>query len=284
MKISAKYPASVGEVVQGSFNGKDVLMSFPVSLFTEVTLFERKASKDKYNNLKTMRFLENILNRWGFEKYINNIDISISSNIPRGKGFASSTADLCALYYALLRFFGREFNERELIEECINIEPTDSIIFDKATVFDYKEGSYKKTLGEYPKLHILVFEGKRIIDTVSFNKKELKPLKDVGNLIKKVEKALKVGSVKDIGEAATLSIVKNCDRLSYDILGKVLRLKDETCGIGIIGAHSGDMLGIIYDDKYALDSAKEKVENIKNYKIYELETLLGAEMRRGIYK
>ncbi|MCR3757691.1 kinase [Clostridium felsineum] len=281
MKARARYPASFGELVQGRNQGMDILISCPVNLFTEVTLFESK-EKRQQNNFKSIKFLHNILTRWGLEEYIDDLDIIVNSNIPRGKGFASSTADLSALYYALLEFYGRQFNEKELIEECIKIEPTDSIIFNKLTVFDYKKGTYKRALGEYPKLYILAFEGRKIIDTISFNKRKLKKAEEVGDLIDKVKASLKVNNIEDIALASTESIIRNKARLNYEILDEVLRFKDNTFGLGILGAHSGDALGIIYDSKKAREKAMEKVFNIRGYKVYKLETLLKHEMNWGI--
>ncbi|PJI07004.1 MULTISPECIES: kinase [Clostridium] len=282
MKVTSIYPGTVGEIVQGKFKEKDVLISCPVNLMTKVTIFESMEIEPLQSSLKTQKFLINILKRWHFEEYIKNMNVVISSNIPRGKGFASSTADLCAAYYALLKMFNKKFNEKELIEECIKIEPTDSILFDKITVFDYKGGTYKETLGEYLKFYLLVFEGKGTVETVEFNNKKLEELRNADDLIIRVKNSLKNRDIKGIGEAALESIMRNENRLKYDILPEITRIKDETGGLGIIGAHSGNVLAIVYDDFNILNRAKKKVREIKGYKTYILETLNENEMKIGV--
>lgn len=279
MKVTSVYPGAVGEIVQGKFKEKDVLISCPVNLMTEVTIFESMEIESLRSNLKTQKFLSNVLKRWHFEQYIKNINVVINSNIPRGKGFASSTADLCAAYYALLRMFNKKFNEKELIEECIKIEPTDSILFDKITVFDYKRGNYKEILGEYLKFYLLVFEGESTVETVEFNNKKLEELRNVEDLIIRVKNSLKNRDIKGIGEAALESIMRNENRLKYDILPRIIKIKNETGGLGIIGAHSGNVLAIVYDDFNILNRARKKVREIKGYKTYALETLNENEMK-----
>ena len=178
--------------------------------------------------------------------------------------------------------FNKKYNEKELIEECIKIEPTDSILFDKITVFDYKKGNYKETLGEYLKFYLLVFEGEGTVETVEFNNRKLEQLRNAEDLIIRVKNSLKNRDIKGIGEAALESIMRNENRLKYDILPEVIKLKDETGGLGIIGAHSGNVLAIVYDDFNILNRARKKVREIKGYKTYALETLNENEMKIGV--
>lgn len=258
MEVVVNYPASFGEIIQGKMYDKDILCSCPINIFTKVRVFESKNPQYKYKYLKSAKFLNNVLKEWGYEEYIENLDIDIKSNIPAGKGFASSTADLCGVYYALLGLFKRQYEEDEIIRNCINIEPTDSIIFKEMTIFDYKNGHYKQNIGEYCNFNILVFEGKRVVDTVEFNKRNLPPLSNVEDLEKKLILAVKDKNIRNIGYCATESIIRNHRRLSYPILPVILKIKEEIGGYGVIGAHSGDALGIIYEHKLNID----KLNNI----------------------
>ncbi|MCS4525248.1 hypothetical protein JTT07_19565 [Clostridium botulinum] len=61
--------------------------------------------KNFYKNIKANKFIKNILTDWKYEDYINTIHMEINSKIPRGKGLASSTADLCATYKCLIQLF-----------------------------------------------------------------------------------------------------------------------------------------------------------------------------------
>ncbi|MCT8976619.1 kinase [Clostridium sp. CX1] len=273
MEFTVNYPGSFGEVLQGRINDKDLLLSCPVNIYTKVRLFECNEADKKFNNKKSADFLYNILKLWGYEEYYKNIDIEINSDIPYGKGLASSTADLCGVYYALLKMFRREFNEQELVEQCIKIEPTDSIIFKEMTLFDYKKGLFKQAIGKYMTYNILAFEGNNIVDTVEFNNKNLPPLSDVEDLFTTLKEAAAENNLKKLAFAATESILRNQKRLKYDFLEEVMSIKDKTSGMGIIGAHSGSVLGIIYEDLESLKFAEKLARGLDLCKIYPVKTL-----------
>ncbi|MCY6372162.1 kinase [Clostridium ganghwense] len=272
MEVVTYYPGSIGEILQGNLNGKDVLLSCPINLFTKVKVFECNRIKRGLHS-KSFRLLENLLNKWNLEEYINNLDINIESNIPRGKGFASSTADLCGTYYSLIKLFNREFDEDELVRECIKIEPTDSIIFNKMTIFDYKNGTFKECIGDYLEFYLLVFEGQNIVNTVEFNKKVSVPLSSIDDIIEDLKEGIRQKDIKKIAEVSTESIIRNQNRLKYDILWDIIRLKDITGGLGIVGAHSGDLMAVIYDDLEKAQRALNKTKSSKGYKRYILKSV-----------
>ena len=140
MEAYAIYPGSCGEIIQGHIRGNDMLISCPVSLFTTVRVFECRRPINRINYSKSSALLENILKGWGYGYLNSQFDIDIESSIPQSKGFASSTADLCAVYICLLKLFKRQYDIKEAVEEFVKIEPTDSIAFRDMVLFDYKEG------------------------------------------------------------------------------------------------------------------------------------------------
>ena len=275
MEVTTIYPGSFGEILQGKIGNRDILLSCPVNIYTEVKLVECDNPVNRKNLRKSSDFLLNLLKCWGYERYYKNIDIEINSQIPRGKGLASSTADLCAVYYSIINMFSREFSELELIKNCVNIEPTDSIIFKKMTLFEYKNGRYRYTLGDYISYDILAFEGEKIIDTVEFNHRHLPDLSKVDDLLPLLKEAIVEKNLGKLAYVSTESIMRNQKRLYYDFLNKVIDIKERTSGLGIIGAHSGNALGIIYEDKEKIDFGEKlsKELKLKNIKIYRVKTL-----------
>ncbi|MBV4418199.1 kinase [Clostridium tyrobutyricum] len=272
MEVTAFYPGSFGEIIQGKVQDKDLLMSFPINIYTRVRLFECKKPVRQRNLKKSYDFIENIMRLWKCEKYYENIGINVDSNIPKGKGMAGSTADLCAIYGCLLKMFNRKYNEKELLHQCIKIEPTDSIIFSNMTLFDYKYGLYRENFGDYIKLNILAFEGNRTVDTVEFNSRALNDLSNVEDLIPVLRQAICEKDLQKLSYVSTESIVRNQKRLYYDFIDIVFSICKSTGGIGIIGAHSGNILGIIYDDMEKMNVAKLKVHS-NNLKVYSVQTL-----------
>lgn len=273
MEVSSVYPGSVGEILQGNYKDIDILCSCPINLYTRVKVFESKNILYRENNLKSRHFIGNILRSWGYESYVDTVDLEIRSDIPRGKGFASSTADLCAVYGALIKLFNKEYNEDELVEHCIKIEPSDSILFNKLTLFDYKNGVFKEEISQYPKMSILVFEGSKRINTIEFNQRQLPPLNPIDDLVETLKNSSPTDFVKTIGAISTESITRNQNRLKYDILEEILEVKDKTGGAGIIGAHSGDVLGIIYGDYERAQVALHNNIEVNGYKSFLVETI-----------
>jgi len=273
MEFTVNYPGSFGEILQGRINNKDLLLSCPVDIYTNVRVFECNNADKKFINKKSADFLYNILKLWGYEAQYKDIDIEINSQIPYGKGLASSTADLCGVYYCLLKMFHRDFNEQELMEQCINIEPTDSIIFKDMTLFDYKKGLFKETIGDYFNYNILAFEGSKIIDTVEFNNKNLPTLIDVDYLLPILKEAIRERNLEKLAYVSTESILRNQKRLSYDFLEEVISIQNKTSGLGIIGAHSGNVLGILYEDLQSLKFAEKLANGLNICKIYSVRTL-----------
>lgn len=273
MEFTTVYPGSFGEILQGKVKNRDLLLSCPVNLYTEVKIFECNNPLKKKYLKKSAEFLYNILKAWGEEDYYNNIDIEITSQIPYGKGLASSTADLCGVYYALLKMFKKEFNQNELMENCIKIEPTDSIIFKDMTLFDYKKGFYKEAIGSYMNYNILAFEGSKVVNTVEFNNSNLSDLSDVEDLLHVIKEAVEEKNLEKLAFVSTESIIRNQKRLYYDFLQKVLEINKNTSGLGVIGAHSGNVLGIIFDDLEKLNFAKRIAEDLNLAKVYAVQAL-----------
>jgi len=271
MEITAFYPGSFGEIIQGRSENGDVLLSFPVNTYSSVKLFESSKSKKFIPSWskKSYMFVRNLLKAWNYEKYYSNLYLDINSMIPRAKGMASSTADLCAVYSCMIKMFHREYNEDELVKQCINIEPTDSIIFVEMTLFDYKTGLYRETLGDYFKFNILVFQGEGIVDTVEFNHDASKQPIIVDDLIEPLRRAVYDRNLEQLLKVSTESILRNQSRLCYDFLEPVLKICEQAGGLGIIGAHSGNVLGIVFDDMEKLKFV-EKSTYIDKLKIYDL--------------
>lgn len=91
MTIKVKAPGSCGELVQGTVNGVSFLITCPIDWYSEVTVI-RGSSIDQVHP-KTAAAVDKTL------KYLNtngSFGMSVSSDLPVGKGMASSSADISA--------------------------------------------------------------------------------------------------------------------------------------------------------------------------------------------
>lgn len=273
MEVTRYYPGSIGEIIQGVAYGKELLLSCPVNLFTSVRVFESLAPVYKKNYPKCNKFMESILQSWGQEDVNNELDIEIRSEIPIGKGFASSTADITALYLSMIKLFNHEYNQQELVKQAVAIEPTDSIIFPQMTLFDYKTGKFQESLGNYIEFFVLVFEGQRTVNTIEFNFNVQANLADIEDLIPILAQSIREGNIKKLAYISSESIARNQGRMKYNILPMIQEICCKTAGLGIIGAHSGDFLGIIYNDEEVLNAALQYRNSVTGYKVYPLKAI-----------
>ncbi len=98
--------------------------------------------------------------------------------------------------------------------------------------------------------------------------------------MKLIRDGVESADITKIAQASAISIRRNSNRLSYDIYNSVEKLNRVTGGLGLIGGHSGDVLGIIYNDRERCLYAAKNTDAIAGYKPYILETLLGNEYER----
>ncbi len=249
--ITAICPGSCGELIQGMVDGREMLISYPIDCYSHVTVYEGKRNKNI--NSKSYRMLEKVFEFLGYDyKDSLNIALHIESDIPVSKGMSSSTADLVATAKATAEYLSSNITEDDIARLCVEIEPTDSILFSEITLFDHLKGTYKKSYGSIPNFNILLFEGRDKIDTIEFRKTDrrsiLKNNEDqISKAIQVFEKGIKNNNLKLIGEAATISAFANQDILYKEGLDKIYDLAMKKGALGINVAHSGTVIGVMYD-------------------------------------
>lgn len=272
--IRAKCPASCGELFQGYIDGKNLLISYPIDLFSIVTIKEGKSNEMLYP--KAYNAIKKSLKYFGYDQNeYKNIALDIDSNIPIGKGMASSTADLAATILATSRYLNREIDNQQISDIAIEIEPTDSTIFEKLTLYDYLKGRYKKLYENKLDLKVLCIEGKGTIDTVKFNKlnlyyEKIKYELEYRKSLSLVEKGLQENDMHKLAKGSTLSAFINQKYLFKEDLENIYNLAIKCNAYGINTSHSGTVTGILYDEKY-FDKEKflYEIKNIINFNKYE---------------
>ncbi|WP_432665701.1 cobalamin biosynthesis protein [Wukongibacter baidiensis] len=275
MKVKAICPASCGELIQGVIGDGEKLISLPVDVFSEVTLEEKKHGKSNISRPKALLALKKTLEHFKVQdNYIESISIDINSNIPIAKGMASSTADIAATIVATARLLGKEMKPELLGELCCKIEPTDSTIFDKLTLFDHING---RVIGNYdwmPEMKVLVLELEDIVNTQEFRKNDYSVIRyENKKLIEKAHKVFEMSCNKKdrklLGEVVTLSSMANQRILFKPMLHEIIDISLGQGAYGVNVAHSGTVVGILYDEKRLdIDKLKDLFDQSRITKEY----------------
>lgn len=293
MRVVARCPASCGELIQGLVGGQEMLISYPVNLYSTVELTVKKKPLPSGNALSSGHYPSMLYPKiYAALKYflamigekncvLEQIDIKVASQIPVGKGMASSTADIAAAVAALAGIIGYPLTEEELAKIALSVEPTDSTIFKELTLFDHIHGWHIEKLGAVPRFNVLVCESPGTVDTLSFrqDKTYANKLRPRDKALANVKKGLQTNDLRQIGEAATESAFLNQELLPKPHLEALVELSHRHKALGVNVAHSGTVCGIIYDGQTDLELLQMEIaSDLGAYfvKIYSLATIDGG--------
>ena len=188
-----------------------------------------------------------------------DVRLHLTSPLPRGRGMASSTADVSASIAATAAALGESdaLPQEEIAQIALLIEPSDGLMLPGISVFDHRNGTSARTLGAPPPMRVVVLDFGGNVDTLEFN--EVDREDTLRQLQPKFEEALAlvVQGIEgrrppDVAAGATLSAVTNQQVLYKPQLDAVIDLAAESGALGVNAAHSGTVLGMLFDDDPAL--------------------------------
>lgn len=260
MYARVRAPGTCGELAQGVLQGSNFLITCPVNLYSEVSIKLLPHTADiigAEGKIKALTAVKKVLTKYnctyGFE-------LSFRSDLPIGKGMASSTADVAAAALAAALALGEELTPDMVADLALSIEPSDGIFYPGIVMFDHLNGTIRRQLGNPPHLKILVFDWGGEVDTIEFNRKQdlwQKNLQKEAALQRAVEllrAGMRTKSSAKIGEAASISAIANQAILYKPKLEKLLEVVLEHGGLGVNVAHSGTVVGVLlhqHDDRLA---------------------------------
>lgn len=266
-------PGSCGEFIQGYAEGSSLMVACPINRYSYVKIkrgisihsLPNKAEAACRNCLKYLQISD------------DHFDIQLHSEIPRGKGLASSTADISSTVQAIALINGRVLTEEEIADLAISIEPSDATFFKGMVQFDYRNGRLLKRLGVCPPMQILIYDCGGEIDTMQFNsRKDLVELQKMNE--PKIQEALdlfKSGIEKQsldwIGQAASISAFANQKILYKKQLEPFYRIGTALGGKGVICAHSGTVLGLILPAEMQAGPVKKEIDRVMGNEIRFLD-------------
>jgi L-threonine kinase len=254
MTATVRAPGSCGELVQGTLDGVNFLITCPVDLYAEVTVTPGAAGSSAAGD-KTVAA---VLRTWEYLGVTREpFTVAVTSDLPQGKGMASSSADIAAACQAAALAAGRRLTADEIADIALTIEPTDGIFFPGIVMFDHVRGLTRRSLGSPPPMSVLVFDAGGRIDTLEFNRRtDLAALNaakehEIRRAVELVSRGLAAGDCALIGQAATISALANQAILAKPALPDVIAIARRHGAVGVNTAHSGTVLGILFPGRPA---------------------------------
>lgn len=249
MKVTVKAPGSCGELAQGTIDGKNFLITCPIDVYSEVTV-----TTDEYAPLRVGRKVFTAIDKTlhHFKHSGRHLHVRVKSDLPLGKGMASSSADISATCQSIALSLGHELLPDEIADIALSIEPTDGIFYPGIMLFDHVHGKIRQYLGEALPMYIVILDVGGEINTLHFNKRhDLKKLNrdneaQVQQAMNLIIKGLSTKDIHLIGKGATISALANQTILFKPHLDDIIAISHAWGAVGVNIAHSGTVVGILF--------------------------------------
>ena len=228
MTLKVKVCGSCGEFAQGFFNGAPILITCPIEKFSTVTISDEFFGIEGLGE-KSLAMLK----KFGDLKF----GIRLESELPRGKGMASSSADLAAVASAVALFLGKNISADEIAKLAASIEPTDGIFFNGVVAMNPVTGEFIKNISVPEKFVVAIFDYGGEVDTLKFNRRsnfQIPAIDDILNF-----------------ELVEQSALANQEILYKKNLREIITFAKNLGAVTVNAAHSGTVTGIFFhnDDK-----------------------------------
>ncbi|MEG0250432.1 MAG: cobalamin biosynthesis protein [Peptostreptococcus sp.] len=297
MKIGyGSCPGTCGELVQGYIGKNEYISSYCVDLYSRAIVSEKKSNK-KFSRPRKSKSIEAsalVFEHFGMDKnQVENIHISIRSNIPIGKGMASSTADIGACIMATLDYLDKDMSPDEISRLVAKIEPTDSIFYPEVCIFDPINGERRDSLGYIPYKKILILEPENRINTMKIrgHKEYYKILRENKSITQKSFEMLSYGIKNQDKEllkrACENSALANESIKKTPYLRELIKLSRE-CQSGFLNiSHTGTVVGISIDERTDTERLIHEIKNSEISSVYKkqyIRNIVKGGLRKGKLK
>ena len=249
----AHAPGTCGEFFQAALDGQDFLVNCPIDWYAHARVGAASLPGLALANAGNFSKVAIAVRRLGKLKHIElQHRLSISSTLPRGKGMASSTADLTAALAAFSSHAGVALSATEMASLIAAVEPSDCVHYPGIARVDHLSG---ELLHSYPvpqALRVIVVDCGGEVDTLSVDRERARALyRAEQNRVRVAFESLHHGLLRGrfdwIGRAATESAKINQQLLPKAQFPELLRLTALQGATGVNCAHSGSVLGVLYE-------------------------------------
>ena len=246
-------PGVCGELAQGVIEGIHFLVTCPVDFYSRVKVdiysdgpgVEAPQDCDKAAAAvrRTLFQLKNAKVR---------AKLTINNPIPRGKGMASSSADLAAAIAATGLALGEEISPYQIAQIALSIEPTDGIMIPGVALFDHRAGIIRESLGPPPPMEIVALDLGGTVDTVQFNmvdrfQRWQSVDEQTGEALRLLRRGIEEQDPALVGRGASISAEASQTVLAKPRLAEVKEFAESVGAVGVNVGHSGTIMGVLLD-------------------------------------
>ncbi|QBD77255.1 kinase [Ktedonosporobacter rubrisoli] len=246
-----------GELLQGSLGPEhnNFLVTFPIDCYSYATFIAEpdntRVSVWPDFKWKAQTLATAILKYYHLQP---GGKLKIVSELPVGKGLASSSADLVATARAIASCFHLSIPLALLEQWMQQIEPSDGVMYPGIAAFYHQQVRLHTFFGNLPSLTIIGLDEGGSVDTIAFNHYP-KPftqeeVAEYKRLLEMTAMAVRQQDLASLGYIATRSAQLNQALNPKRTLKNLQEICQSISGLGVIVAHSGTCLGLLLSPQY----------------------------------
>ncbi len=279
MELTVRVPGSCGELLQGMKAGNPFLVTCPGGSYTTVRISDGLSGLHGLGRKSAMA-LKQTMTSLGKEEL--PWGLCLESSLPRGKGMASSSADIAATVAAVALAFDYRTYPEEIMRIAASIEPTDGVFYPQVVCINHMNGDWLASYQGLPAFRISVFDTGGVIDTLCYHEQA----KDEGGenrsaeALALFEKGWQAKDERLLAEAAVVSARNNQSLLYKEGLEELLAFVREQGALGINIAHSGTVIGVLWPEKFPDESLQLATREIR-HRFPRLALIMQTRLQSG---
>lgn len=257
-------PATCGELMQGCLDGQDFLVNCPIDRYAMANVCATESPGFKLHQAGKFGKVQHALDLLDeliaqsdqfFHRPVDirrpGLEMRLHSDIPRGKGMASSSADLAAALTAACDSYDISLSPQQLSSLIARVEPSDHVHLSGISHVDHLGGAIFDSLPAPDDLSVLVVDCGGEVDTVEFDREHARRVykqeqSTLSNALQMLKQGLLQRDPTRVAIAATTSALLNQRILPKAQFEDLLACSKEQGALGLNCAHSGTVLGVLY--------------------------------------
>ncbi|MDQ0416653.1 uncharacterized protein involved in propanediol utilization [Croceifilum oryzae] len=272
-----------GELLQGELpDGSHFLVTLPISLQSKATFLPDLHTKEirvfPSHKKKVKVAIDYLLRR--FDIHLGGL-LMVQSEIPEGKGLASSSADIVASIRSVSKYLSLPISPSVIEEVMRQIEPSDGVMYEESVTFYHREVRLAGRLGELPPMIIVAADTGGIVDSIQHNRKSPLYVDSERYVFQRLLEDLRVAIARrdldEIGRVSTMSAEMNQKRLYKDYFDFFMGLNHRNGICGTVIAHSGTMIGSILNP-YAAKATEAMHQILQEFHDRDIEPMIYTNM------